>query len=109
MKLEDNVQADKASRMHLAKETEWELMDEAFRDIVGVFGMPDIDLFASSFNTNCKRFVPWLGDPQCVTVDAFTCNWSNFFVYAFPPFSLILRVLRKITEDQARGIVVVPF
>lgn len=109
IKSKDNVQADKASRMHLAKETEWELMDEAFRDIVEGFGMPDIDLFATSFNTKCKKFVSWLGDPQCVAVDAFTCDWSKFFFYAFPPFSVILRVLRKITEDQARGVVVVPF
>lgn len=28
----------------MAKETEWKLKDEAFRDIVGVFGMPDIFL-----------------------------------------------------------------
>lgn len=30
--------------MKLAKETEWKLKDEVFRDIVGVFGMPDIFL-----------------------------------------------------------------
>ena len=36
------------------------------------------------------------------------CRGKNFFFYAFPPFSIILRTLRKIKKEKAEGIVVVP-
>jgi hypothetical protein len=40
-------------------------------------------------------------------VDAFTRNWS-FFFHAFPPFSIISKILNKIITDKAQGILVVP-
>lgn len=41
-------------------------------------------------------------------MDVFTLEWREFNFYAFPPFALILRVLKKIQQDQAQGIVIVP-
>ena len=67
-----------------------------------------IDLFASRINRKCKRFISGKQDPESETVDTFTISWRNIFFYAFPPFSLILKVLRKIRSDKAEGIVVVP-
>lgn len=104
----DNVEADAESRRELAQETEWQLSTAAFQAIVSSFGVPDIDLFASRFNRKCERYVSWLGDAECIAIDAFTVDWRNYFFYAFPPFSIILRVLQKIRRDKARGIVVVP-
>lgn len=40
-------------------------------------------------------------------IDACTLQWGHYFFYAFPPFSVILKCLRKIIDD-ARGIMVVP-
>jgi len=65
------------------------------------------DNFASHVTTQCQQFYSWFPDPLATGVDAFTFNWSDFF-YAFPPFNLISRVLRKIVEDNASGVVVVP-
>lgn len=42
-------------------------------------------------------------------MDAFTLSWENINFYAFPPFSVILRVLQKILRDKAEGILVVPY
>lgn len=42
-------------------------------------------------------------------MDAFTTDWSEHYFYAFPPFSLVLRVLNKVIADKANGIVVVPY
>jgi len=39
----------------------------------------------------------------------FYCIKLGFFFYAFPPFILILRVLRKIIADKAEGVMVVPW
>lgn len=104
----DNYHADSESRA-LSPETEWELADWAFTLISKKFGTPEIDLFASNVNTKCKKFVSWKKDPDSMAVDAFTISWKKFLFYAFPPFTLILKVLQKIVIDKAEGIVVVPY
>lgn len=106
VKSEEN-KADKDSRI-LSAETEWELADFAFKNIVMVFGKPEIDLFASRANSKCSRYISWFKDPGSEAVDAFTISWRNLKFYAFPPFSLVLRVLNKIVLDKADGVIVVP-
>jgi hypothetical protein len=69
--------------------------------------MPNIDLFASSRSCQIPKFISWFPDISCSAVDAFTVKWSDGF-YAFPPFNLVGRVIRKIFYDNASGIVVVP-
>lgn len=101
------MEADEQSRI-LPTETEWELYDWAFNKIEYKFGKPAIDLFASRTNTKCRKYISWHRDPNSSAVDAFTINWSSQFFYAFPPFSILLRVLRKIQADKAEGIVVAP-
>lgn len=102
-----NVEADSESRkLHI--DTEWELATYAFSQILRTFGKPEIDLFASRVNAKCSRYISWKKDPYAHNIDAFTINWSSFYFYAFPPFALILKVLNKIINDGATGIVVVP-
>jgi len=103
----ENREADRESRS-LAKETEWSLSKPAFDQITKRLGIPEIDLFASRNNAKCNRFVSWRRDPESVAVDAFTLNWHKLRFYAFPPFSMIFRVLNKIIADKARGMLVVP-
>lgn len=105
---QDNWRADYESRV-LPDETEWSLAEFAFNRVTEVFGMPEIDLFASSINTKCLKFVSWLPDPISFAVDAFTLNWNNMFFYIFPPFSMLLRVIQKIIVDKAEGIIIVPW
>lgn len=103
----ENKEADEGSR-ELPQETEWELASWAFKKINRKLAPFNIDLFASRANAKCKQYVSWLRDPDSANVDAFTMNWENLSFYAFPPFSVILRVLQKIQLDQAEGVVVVP-
>lgn len=98
--------ADKESR-RLPKETKWGLAPWAFEKIIKNFGKMNIDLFASNLNAKCKDYVSWKKDPDAIAADAFTLNWSSYKFYAFPPFSLILKPLRKIIQDKAEGAVVV--
>lgn len=100
--------ADAASRI-VNPDTEWTISDSAFQDIERHFGKPKIDLFASRDNAKCPNFVSWKPDPDAVAVDAFTLNWSSNFFYAFPPFSFVLKCLRKIMDDKASGILVYPY
>lgn len=103
----ENKVADYLSRLP-NPDTEWSLSESAFRKIVECFGMPDIDLFASIWNAKCNLYVTRYPVKQAPLVDALTLNWSHWFFYAFPPFSLILKTLVKIKQDNAEGIVVVP-
>lgn len=103
----ENITADFLSRSKFLN-TEFELNQKYFRRISHLFGKPNIDLFASHTNKKCKVYMSWFPDPDCVSVDAFTVNWNKYYFYAFPPFSLIGRVLQKIKQDRATGILIVP-
>lgn len=93
----------------MSEETEWSLGQDYFKNIDSYFGSFDIDLFATSINNKCQCFISWLPDPLTQAVDAFTLDWSNFYFYAFLLFILILKVLRTIITERAKGIVVVPW
>lgn len=104
----DNIEADLESRT-VEPETEYELSHNAFNIILSKLGIPEIDLFASRVNCKCVKYVSWFRDPFAYEIDAFTVKWTKYFFYAFPPFSIIPKVLSKIRKDQATGIVVVPY
>jgi hypothetical protein len=101
-----NFIADEASR-RLIDENDYSLDLCTYKSIVTRFGTPEIDLFASHRTAKCKNFYSWFPDPESSGVDAFSFKWNSYF-YAFPPFNLIPRVLKKVAEDYARGIIVVP-
>ncbi|CAD6225832.1 GSCOCG00005747001-RA-CDS, partial [Cotesia congregata] len=99
----ENVEADAANM-----DTEWELSQKHFNKIQKKFGPFTIDLFASRIDKKCKTFCSRFADPEASFVDAFTIPWNNKNFYAFPPFSLILKALRKIIIDRAEGVMIVP-
>lgn len=107
IKSKDNTIADAESRK-CHPDIEWELSQPTFEMLSDKFGTPMIDLFAGRLNKKCAKYVSWHKDPDAEAVDAFTINWSSEFFYAFPPFSIILKVLRKIILDEAKGIIIVP-
>lgn len=104
----ENVVADRLSRIENI-DIEWELDDFCFKEITSTFGRPEIDLFASFYNTKCSKFVSWKAEKDALFIDAFTENWSQWYFYAFPPFALVLKTLTKIKRERAQGIVVVPY
>lgn len=108
IKSSDNANADRESRWSYIG-TEWGLATYAYKKVIKALGVPEIDLFASRIDKECPRYFSWKADPEAVNVDAFTANWREVgFFWAFPPFSLVTRVLRKIITDKGQGIVVVP-
>ena len=69
---------------------------------------PNIDLFASRLNDHFELYCSYRPDPGAGFVDAFSISWSECHFYCFPPFSCILKVLQKIRQDRATGVIVVP-
>ena len=103
----DNVVADFHS--HCFKDnTEWTLDYAVFQSICHIYSLPLIDLFASCHNKQLDTYVSWYPDPHAWAVDAFSIPWHTLLFYAFPPFSLVARVLKKINREEAAGILVVP-
>ena len=104
-----NVEADKWSREFVSS-AEWKLKPCIFTRLCSHFFTPDVDLFASRLNNQIPRYFSWLPDPGAFRVDAFMHSWSSLQPYIFPPFSILGRVLIKITEDEVdKAIIVVPF
>ena len=99
--------ADKESR-ETRSDTEWKLNPELFDCIVTLWGTVSVDLFASRLNYQLKLFVSWRPDPEAMAIDVFSLDWRKQYFYAFPPFSLINRVLQKVEQDQSQGIIIVP-
>ena len=102
-----NVIADQASRV-FNDSTEWKLDVHVFNRIVNILGQPTIDLFASRLSYQLTPYVSWLPDPQAMAIDAFTLDWTNHFLYAFPPFSILPQFLQKLEMDQAQAILIAP-
>ena len=101
--MEINVTADQASRV-FDDSTEWKLNVDVFNRIV----TPTIDMFASRLNHQLTPFVSWLPDPQAMAIDAFTLDWTNHFLRAFPSFSILPQFLQKLEMDQAQVILIAP-
>ena len=104
----DNTVADSESRV-ISPETEWELSHAAFEKVTSIFGTFEVDLFATNINSKCKIYISWYPDPFASSIDAFTISWNQFYFYAFPPFAIISKVLRKIITDEAEGVLIVPW
>ena len=103
-----NTVADRMSRQ-FNDNTEWKLCPSVYREICKSLSFtPVIDLFASCINKQTHKYISWKPDPDSIGIDAFTLSWSNIDFYAFPPFSIIGSVIRKIISDQATGIIVIP-
>ena len=101
------MEADSESRV-CSTSTEWSLHPEVFDHINEMWGPFEIDLFASQLNLKIPTYVSWKPDPDAKYVNALFMQWEKYF-YAFSPFSLIATGLQKIEQDQATGVILVPF
>jgi hypothetical protein len=71
---------------------------------------PTIDLFVSSSNRKCQRFMalPGPGAQGSWGEDALLYSWAGEMPYAFPPIPLIPRVLQKLRQERLTAVVVLP-
>lgn len=102
----ENV-ADFESRNY-KENTEWKLDSSIVSKIFDIWGTPEIDMFASRLNNQLARFVSWHPDPEAEIINAFSCDWSQYYFYAFPCFSLIPRCLAKLQHDRGNCILIAP-
>ena len=67
----ENTLADYKSR-NFSDNLEWKLNQKLFDKIFGIWGVPDIDLFASRLNCKVQKFVAWQPDAEAFWID--TCR-----------------------------------
>ena len=103
-----NCQADLLSRQHQAVNTEWSLNPEIASLIWPIWGMPHLDLMATSLNHQLPIYVSPFPDPQAHAVDAMSLSWERLDGYVFPPWPLIHRVLLKMQLHHCMLTAIVP-
>ena len=103
----DNTVADSYSRKQ-SIHTEWSLNVNVFSHLCEIYGTPSIDLFAARTNNQLPRYMSLYPDASAEAINAFLHVWDEY-VYIFPPFNLIPRVLKKLREDRTKkALIVVP-
>ena len=105
-----NIRADKLSRLgkSLNPDMEWALEESIYSAITHKMGRCEIDLFASAKNRKHKLYVSYLPDKNAYAINAFSLQWNHKLLYAFPPFSVIGRVIQKVCEDKAELVLIAP-
>ena len=104
---QENLIADFLSRGRVLP-SEWTLHPQVVSHLQRAFGPLRVDLFASALNARLPRYCARTQDSAAWRIDAFSLQWTGLRAYAFPPFTLIPRVLHKIREDKAWVLLVAP-
>ena len=103
-----NILADCLSRSHMILPTEWTLVHQVLEPIWSIWFKPQVDIFATRFSRRLPLFVSPVPDPQAWAVDALSISWTNLSAYAFPPFPILGKVIRKVRADKATVILIAP-
>ena len=102
-----NVIADAESRAK-PDAADWKLDSKVFKVLNQSFGPFTVDLFANRNNAQLERFYSYVPDPLAEQFDALVQPWREGNAYAFNPFNLISKCLKKIRLEGATLLIVCP-
>ena len=94
-----NVLGDSLSLPNQVLGSEWTLKTEVFQELQKRWPV-SIDLFATSLNHRCCPYFSPFHDPNALGMDALLQSWNGWQAYAFPPWSLIPAVLKKLRSSS---------
>ena len=66
-----------------------------FLNLTGIFGVSEIDLFASRISFSIRKTVPYTPDHDLFAKDTFSVTWTKLKFYLFPQFCIIGRFFAK--------------
>ena len=98
-----NVEADYLSQDWLL--LEWHLLPGVAQAAFHLWGLPQVDLLASSHSTQCKHYFT-LETPLplgALGLNAFSHPWTFQVSYVFPPPALVPLVLAKFLAEHVNG------
>lgn len=103
-----NLVADALSRGRLVT-TEWELKESCVQALFNHYGRPDIDLFASAKNAKLPTYCTRFQEDGAWATDALSISLQGLDAYAYPPRSLIPRVISKVkSTGNCRLLLIAP-
>ena len=102
-----NEEADKESRQ-IRDSSEWKLNSNIFMKLCQVRRTLEMDLFASRVSHQLLQYISWKIYPFRQDRDAFQISWAHKFVYTFPLFAPIRRVLQKVNQGQCLMLIITP-
>ena len=102
-----NVIADKLSRQGQIIQTEWSLHQEVFNLLIQTWHCPQVDMFATRYNFKLAQYVSPVPDPNAWAVDALTVSWETLDMYAFPPVSLLGKVISKLADHLYKRVILI--
>ena len=94
-----NVLTDSLSRPNQVQGSEWTLKLEVFQELRRRWPV-SIDLFTTSLNHRCSLYFSPFHDRSALGTNALLKNWYGWQAYAFPPWSLIPAVLKKLRSSS---------
>ena len=101
-----NVIADKLSRQGQIIQTEWS-HQEVFDLLCQTWHRHQVDMFATRYNCKLTKFVSPVPDPNAWAVDTLTVSWENLDMYAFPPVSLLGKVVSKLSDQLYKRVILI--
>ncbi|KAA6371803.1 MAG: hypothetical protein EZS28_032670 [Streblomastix strix] len=102
-----NVINDSLSRV--AANGDYYVKQEILNEALETLGLPVwLDIFVSRTNKRLKSYCNLLPDHKAYAVNGYSFNWNQINPYLHPPISQILKVLRKVRNDRAEAILVIP-
>ena len=102
----ENCVADFESRT-VQSSAEWQLRKDIFLNLMRAHQC-NVDLFATRLNHQLPQYVSWRPDPFALGTDAMQIPWTRLKGYAFPPFVLISKILRKVREERTMILLIAP-
>ena len=102
------MMADLLYRLNQVQSTEWSLHPQVFHQICQKWFTPHVDLFATHLNHKLPLYVSPVPDPNAWDIDTLNINWTGLTAYAYPPTTLLHRVIQKIRQCHSLIIVIAP-
>ena len=102
-----NVIANKLSWQGQIIQIEWSLHQEVFNLLIQTWHRPQEDTFATRYNYKLAQYVSPVLDPNVWAVDALAVFWLNLDMYAFPPVSLLGKVVSKQSDHLYRRVILI--
>ncbi|KAA6353832.1 MAG: hypothetical protein EZS28_050640, partial [Streblomastix strix] len=102
-----NKEADELSRTSMAGnyQIRKEMLEEVLKDWQEEI---TVNLFATRNNAKYNRYYTLGIDKKAKGWDSVRVSWWEEFALIHPPIPIISRVIRKIIEEKAQGIMIVP-
>ncbi|KAA6374337.1 MAG: hypothetical protein EZS28_030136 [Streblomastix strix] len=102
-----NQIADSLSRLEQAGD--YQLNDKAQQFLhLNFQEFPKIDAFSTSRNHILPQFFTTTFNQQAIATDAFQQSWRNQSILIHPPIIMLQKVVRKISMEKPRGVVIAP-